>query len=545
MSAARYVHTLRYLRPVQVFGRLWYQARRPRPDLRAAPALRALLAPYTEPIAPPATLIAPDTVRLLNVERRCTLPADWHPAEASKLWTYHLHYFEDLNACGADLRREWHHEWLERWVRENPPGVGAGWEAYPLSRRIVNWIKWALRGNELAASCRDSLAVQARWLTLRVERHILGNHLLANAAALLHAGLYFRGDEAQAWSRQGLDILGHELAEQVLADGGHFERSPMYHASVLADLLDLVNLFRAYGAGVPDAWPAAILRMQSWLQAMTHPDGQIGFFNDAALDVAASAAETAAYAARLALPAAPRHSAELTVLEPSGYVRAEVGAAVLLCDCAPIGPDYLPAHAHADTLSFELSLHGERVLVNSGVSQYGADAERLRQRGTAAHNTVVLDGQDSSEVWGGFRTARRARVLRPAASASPEGVTIEAAHDGYRRLPGRNEHLRRWRLDARSLHIEDRISGEFKSARAFFHLHPQVEVVQHAGGELHLRVPSRAARVRMSFQGAAAIEVHAGSWHPRFGVTLANRRVVVDFKGAALKSTLEWSLSTP
>jgi uncharacterized heparinase superfamily protein len=539
-DAARYVHTLRYLRPVQVFGRLWYQARRPKPDLRAAPATRPRLSSYAEPIAPQPTLIAPDTVRLLNVERRCATAADWHPPEASKLWIYHLHYFDDLNAHEAGARREWQLEWLERWVRENPPGAGEAWAAYPLSRRVVNWIKWTLRGNELPQLCRQSLAVQARWLAARVEHHILGNHLLANAAALLHAGLYFHGDEPRAWYRRGLRILDNQLHEQLLPDGGHFERSPMYHAAVLTDLLDLVNLCRAFRVEVPADWPVLITRMQGWLEAMTHPDGEIAFFNDATCGVAPTAVQTAAYAARLGLLSTARECADLSVLDPSGYVRAEAPPAVLLCDCAPIGPDYLPAHAHADTLSFELSLYGERVLVNSGVSQYGADAERLRQRGTAAHNTVVVDGQDSSEVWGGFRTARRARVHRRATSASPGALTIEAAHDGYRRLPGHNEHWRRWQLDARSLRIEDRIAGRFRTAQAFFHLHPQIEVRQHADAEVELRAPRLPAVLRMSFEPAAAVAIRPDTWHPGFGVARANRHIVVDFAAPVLASRLEW-----
>lgn len=540
-GAARYVHTLRYLRPVQVFGRLWYRARTPRPDLRAAPELRPVRSMYAEPIAPEATLIARDTVRLLNVERRCVAAADWHPPEASKLWIYHLHYFEDLNARQASLRCEWHREWLQRWVQENPPGLGEAWEAYPLSRRIVNWVKWTLRGNELPALCRDSLAVQARWLAARVEHHILGNHLLVNAAALLHAGLYFRGAEPQSWFERGLTILTRELREQVLPDGGHFERSPMYHAAVLGDLLDLVNLCRAYEAATPVEWLALSARMQTWLNAMTHPDGEIAFFNDAACGVAPTAAQTAAYAGRLGMPATPGHSADLAMLDPSGYVRAQAGPALLLCDCAPVGPDHLPAHAHADTLSFELSLHGQRVLVNSGVSQYGTDAERLRQRGTAAHNTVVVDGQDSSEVWGGFRTARRARVRDHSARAAPPPLTIEAVHDGYRRLQGRNEHLRRWQLDARTLQIEDRITGPFRTAQAFFHLHPQFEVAQRASAELRLTGPHMPASLRMSFEGAAAVGVQSGTWHPGFGVVRANRQIVVQLAGPALITRLEWA----
>ena len=83
----------------------------------------------------------------------------------------------------------------------------------------------------------------------------------------------------------------------------------------------------------------------------------------------------------------------------------------MLIDVAKIGPDYLPGHAHADTLSFELSLYGKRLLVNSGISRYGTSLIRQFERSTEAHNTVAIDNKNSSEVWSGFRVARRAYPL--------------------------------------------------------------------------------------------------------------------------------------
>ena len=67
--------------------------------------------------------------------------------------------------------------------------------------------------------------------------------------------------------------------------------------------------------------------------------------------------------------------------------------AVAIGDIGNVGPDYIPGHAHADTLSFEMSVFDMRFIVNSGTSVYGLGAERLRQRGTAAHSTVVIDGR--------------------------------------------------------------------------------------------------------------------------------------------------------
>jgi uncharacterized heparinase superfamily protein len=437
------------------------------------------------------------------------------------------------------MRSVWHRNLLERWVSENPPGRGDGWEPYPVSRRIINWVKWAARGNVLSSVCHSSLVVQARWLMDRLEYHLLGNHLLANAKALIYAGLYFDGAEAERWCARGRAIVERELREQVLPDGGHFELSPMYHAAVLEDLLDLNNLFRAHLLPLPSDWRAAIERMRRWLRVMTHPDGDIAFFNDAAFGVAPTFAEIEAYAMRLGFTVLGEISESVVVLDASGYVRVLGGPACLVCDCAPVGPEHLPGHAHADTLSFELSLAGRRVFVNSGTSQYGTGSERQRQRGTAAHNTVVVDGQDSTEVWAGFRVARRARAhLRAATSTLP--AIVEASHNGYRRLPGRNEHLRRWTLDERSLRIDDTISGEFHSAEAYFHLHADVEARVSGSRDIVLEWTGGAS-ARMVFDGANTVAVQPGTWHPQFGIAVANYCITAKFSGASLVTHVSWT----
>lgn len=540
-TLARYFHTVRHLRPIQLAGRARLRWQRPTADTRAAPAPRPGCRGYVTPIERAPSLVAEDVFRFLNEERRCSTASDWNPPGAARLWVYNLHYFDDLNASGAGSRLAWHRRLLQRWIEENPPQPGDAWDPYPVSRRIINWVKWAARGNELSAPYLRSLAVQARWLLGRLEYHLLGNHLLTNAKALVHAGLYFQGAEAEGWLARGLHIVGPQLREQVLPDGGHFERSPMYHASVLEDLLDVLNLLRAYGQPGPPWLPATIQAMRAWLKVMIHPDGDIAFFNDAAFDEAPDCAALEAYARRLELPDVRDAQQPLVVLAPSGYVRALGGPAHLLCDCAPIGPEYQPGHAHADTLSFELSLCGRRLLVNSGTSQYGSGAERQRQRGTAAHNTVVVDGQDSSEVWGAFRVARRARVRLDAASVTASGVLIAASHDGYRRLPGHNGHHRRWLLGEGALRIEDRITGPFQRAAAYFHLHPNVvDGRRISAREVVLTHPGWGP-VHIEFEGASSLEVVPGTWHPRFGVAIANHTVVARFAAAALTTRVSWT----
>jgi len=207
---------------------------------------------------------------------------------------------------------------------------------------------------------------------------------------------------------------------------------------------------------------------------------------------------------------------------------------------ARVGPDYLPGHAHADTLSFELSIFGQRVLVNSGTSCYGNDAERWLQRSTAAHNTVVVNGENSSEVWGGFRVARRAYPIGVQVLKQSDAVRIEGCHNGYQRLTGKNMHCRHWIFDANGLTIEDAVQGPLTDAVAYFHLHPdvRVNVTQMRQRQVVLQLgPKR--RVTVAVEGGC-LELLDGSWHPQFGTTVPNSRLAVHFEKAFIKTMIQW-----
>jgi len=542
MNPARYFHTLRHLRPVQITGRLWHRVNLVKPDLRAAPSPRRAAGQWATSVERPASMVAADAFRFLNVVGQVRNAVDWNDPAREKLWLYNLHYFDDLNAVTAAERAAWHRALLARWVAENPPGVGNGWEPYPSSLRIVNWIKWGLAAHVLDPAWVDSLAVQARWLRRHVEWHLLGNHLFENAKALVFAGLFFAGDEGAEWLARGLRILGREVPEQVLPDGGHFELSPMYHAIILEDVLDLLNAANVWPGQVADAvvarWREVAARMLHWLEQMIHPDGEISFFNDAALGIAADFATLAAYSERLGIiPSLLATKGRCVHLADSGYVRLQQGNAVALLDVARIGPDYLPGHGHADTLSFELSLFGQRVVVNSGTSQYGLGEERLRQRGSAAHSTVELDGAASSEVWGGFRVARRARPFGLAITNQDQGLKVTCAHDGYRRLKGKPIHRRRWWLAENTLQVSDCIDGEFRVAVARYYLHPTVQVTgQDQAGQFIL---SAGHIVNWSVAGGVARVVPA-TWHPEFGVTVPSQCVEIQFEGSEAAMEFSW-----
>lgn len=549
MVLPRYWHTLRHLRPVQIYGRVRFRLTRPTPDLAPAPAVRKVPGRFVAPAARAASINGPENFVFL-AEAGSLADNGWDDPAKSKLWRYNQHYFDDLNAENAEARRDWHIGLIARWIAENPPGKGTGWEPYTVSMRLVNWVKYALTGGPIDDAALHSLAIQARWLAKRLEWHLLGNHLFANAKALLFAGLFFDGPEAAGWRARAVSILGREMPEQILPDGGQFELTPMYHALAVEDVADMLNLLTAYTSFLNLAeealardCSARLPVMLRWLDAMSHPDGGISFFNDAAFDVAPENVRLHDYAARLDTAATPLGSG-LTHLVDSGYVRMVRGAAVVLTDIGQVGPDYLPGHAHADTLSFELSLGAERVIVNSGTSEYGTSSERSRQRGTSAHSTVTVDGADSSEVWSSFRVARRARVDAVETLDTPTTLTVSARHDGYTRLPNGPFHSRRWILTATSLHIQDQLNP-VAAGEARFHLPPGVSAeITTAGPAANaeptglLYLPS-GKRLRWRARGATA-RVDDTTWHPRFGESQPCTCLVLSFTGAT-SFELDWT----
>lgn len=534
------LRTVVHLRPQQIAGRVWHRLYRPRPRLDSAPPASSMRGLWVAPARRAASMVGPDTFRFLN-DTRSLAEHGWDDRRLERLWRYNLHYFDDLNATAAGERKEWHRASIMRWIAENPPGQGTAWEPYPTSLRIVNWIKWLLAGNEPVSGMLDSLAVQARWLARRIEWHLLGNHLFVNAKALVFAGTFFSGDEAGRWRERGASVLLRELPEQVLVDGGHFERSPMYHALALEDVLDLVNLLRAHGDDGTSPLARSLLTrvpaMLHWLRCMSHPDGGIALFNDAAEGIAPANAEIEAYASRLGFSAPYPPLDGVAHLAASGYVRVARGAAVAIFDCAPIGPDYLPGHAHADTLSFELSVNGRRIVVNGGTSCYGTSAQRVRERGTGWHSTVQVADCDSSEVWSGFRVGRRARP----GPVTIDNACVECSHDGYRFLAGSPRHHRRWCVEENGLRVEDWLTDRRHMAVARFHLAPGIDARPQDAATRHWVVDFQGKPIARCEIGVGSARVERSEYAPQFGTRIPIRTLAVQLDAGRASVHWRWN----
>jgi len=423
---------------------------------------------------------SPTRFRFLNREDEVRTAADWDKAGREALWTYNLHYFDDLNARNADERSEWHRSLLARWIAENPIGHGRGWDPFPTSLRLVNWIKWLWRGNAPLDGMIQSMAVQARWLERRIEYHLLGNHVLVDAKGLLFAGFAFGGAEGERWLRKGCRLLCDQLAEQFLPDGGHFELSPMYHSLMIEDLLDVINAGRGrLSEPVLEQLAGYAARGLGWLDTLADEQGRVPLLNDATGDVSATLSELRDYAAQMGIRPNTSNLRSVQFAHGwtgrccSGYWVLTNGPFRLWFDAAPLGPDYQPGHAHGDMLSLLLNYSGEPVLTDTGISTYEPGKQRDYERSVAAHNTVRIDELDQAEFWSGFRVARRGHPL--GFRLLPDG--LQCGHDGFAVQRRGLFHTRRVELKPEGFVVTDSLNGSAThSFEAFWHFAPNVSV---------------------------------------------------------------------
>jgi uncharacterized heparinase superfamily protein len=464
----RLYHTLYYLHASQIFWRVYYRLIKPRIP-RANPALK----PASRQglwIGPPvkANSFGASSIKLLHQSAPYdALGAPWHMAQYSALWNYHLHYFEGLMA--ADISVKTAKEMLDKWVVQNPPIQGVGWDAYPISRRACYWMMAAQRMPDLLDDAAiQSLNRQMHALHGRIEYHLQGNHLLANAKALFIAGVFFSGNQALTWRKKGIALYEKELPKQFLSFGAHGELSPMYHALMVEDLLDCANIAKRYDVDIPASITHILPKALAYLQHVTRPDGSLASFNDSAQNIAPSSADLLRYAAALGFVPDADFSTQ-NAAKNITPARLQSDDWCVLFDVGDVGLDYQPGHAHADHLTFELAYKNQLMIANTGTSEYGLSQRRAHERSTSAHNTLVLDGKNSSDVWASFRVGKRAKISQVRVDAQ----SASAMHDGYAPVM----HRRSITINENNVYIEDWLTGSGRHNIAIMlHFTPDISV---------------------------------------------------------------------
>lgn len=493
MNVPRLIRTLGHLRAAQILHQITWRLGRPRPSMRSAPE-HEIPACRTSFILKDACL-ADGVFTFLNIS--APFPG-WTDTSRGMLWAYNLNYMDWLVQEGLSAGEG--AAWIDGFA-EGFPQNGIGQDPYPTALRLHNWIKFFILHPEQRTRPReDSLYSQYKFLQKRIERHLDGNHLLEDAFALYASAAWF--GEKEETERFGKMLEGL-LGEQILPDGAHFEQSPMYHCILLERLLDCCNLRPT------EELERQAGRMLGHLESIVREDGGIPLLNDSALGIAPAPALLRAYARRLGLEAGP------LPLRECGYRRLSAGPLEATIDVGGITASWQPGHSHADCFNYELNIAGRPAVCDSGISTYEKNARRQWERSTEAHNTVTVNGMDSSEVWSGFRVGARASVKLLEDNA--EGAF--AVHDGF----GKCLHFRLFRISASGFYVKDSLSVE-ADAVSRIHLAPEAGPAKVSGG----RVICRDFSIRV--QGASSVKVVPGFCAREFNRLLENETIEIRFR---------------
>lgn len=525
-----------------------------------------------------ARAMAEGRFRFLNEERALGERVDWklaHSPDVSRLWRFHLHYHEflwDLVAPTPQTGERWEADraWdlVAQWIDACRPGeswtLEDAWHPYCIARRLPVWIGlWSVAPPkaELGQRVLDSMFAQADYLARNLEWDLGGNHLLENLRALVVAGCFLACPEADRWRRKAQTILLRELREQILAHGEHFERSPMYHAAMLEALMDIREAAAREMPELSEACGEAVKRMATFLRAIVHPDGEIPLLGDSALGetppaqfLIERALEDPAGDSVCPPPRLHSCSQEREESLPPEYRTANLGPGrrvgdywvfrdgndFLLFDAGPVGPDHLPAHAHADLLTIEASLGGRRLLVDSGVFDYADTPMRRYCRSTAAHNVLEIDGADQCDMWSRFRMGYRGWPTGLAWGETEGFSWVRAEHNAYRRRGV--ARVGRWlacRPGGPWLCVDWAEGTGAHQLTARLHLHPDAQVQPTSDREVAIDHHGR--RLWLRFLAPGEVSVESGWYCPEFGSRLS-APVIRWAARSVLPAVCGWSL---
>jgi hypothetical protein len=495
----------------------------------------------------------------------------------------HLHLVTLAQACALtrDARHfQVLREHLESWFDACPYPRGANWSsALEAGIRLIHWsAAWQLLGGARSRFFDDAAGarLRSRWLASVYQhaRFVEGflslhssanNHLVGEAAGLFVAAVTWPcWGRSATWLAKARSLLEREALLQNATDGVNLEQALSYQQFELDLLLLPLLAGRANGVEFSAAYTTRVEAMIEYLASVMDAGGNvpaIGDSDDAMLVRLDHRPSFCRYRSTLATGAllfrrgdfkakageldertrwlfGPGTDAAYARLHDAGAqlpVRREFpvgGYYVLGCDfetadeirlvadAGPLGYGSIAAHGHADALAFTLSVAGLELLVDPGTYAYHTEGPwRKYFRGTSAHNTVTVDGQDQSAPGGNFMWLRKARAQATEWQSSPGLDVFEGWHDGYRSLPDPVVHRRRITLDKRNrrIVIEDRLemAGEHDIA-LHFHCHEECRVEPVEGGWSVARGARRLVLQLPRWTGASS-RVHVGSVAPIAG----------------------------
>jgi hypothetical protein len=375
--------------------------------------------------------------------------------------------------------RELMGQW-QSWQKANPYPLGINWgSTLEVAFRSLSWV-WvdhlisdAPDYREFRNDLLPTLAFHGRYIERYLSTYFSPNtHLLGEAVAMFFLGtLYPQLPGAAGWKKKGWEVVVREATRQVRPDGVYFEQSLYYHVYAL-DFFHYARLLAAEnGLVIPREYDEVLLKMLNVVQALAQAGPAEGFGDDdggRVFDARRNHTEdltdplaigTAIFdrhdfrAARLTeesiwlfgeraienLRHPVAHPAGKSIAFPDGGIYVLAASSLfpqtMMVDAGPQGVGRC-GHGHADALSVRLTMAGKRWLIDSGSGVYISSGRQERNsfRGTAAHNTMLVDGLDQATPEEPFSWTDIPNTNAERWAAGKSFSYFRGSHDGYKRL---------------------------------------------------------------------------------------------------------------
>lgn len=411
--------------------------------------------------------------------------------------------------------------WLESWLTHDVTSIGSQnylrryWAPYAVSRRIGNL---AMLGVVLAAHPEtnreilcEHLAKNVRFLSDHVEYDIDGNHLLENACALIMGGVIL--DDAAVVSR-GIMILRSNLPSQLLDDGMHFERSPMYHTILLYRIAWCLDVLRRSGRTLPPDLIPHVRSMYEFLQHSAPGDANYPLLNDSVYRESPSRQSCLSLVENLF--DIDEHTSDSDSIGESGYYMIESGELKGIVDGGVHCPKHLPAHAHNDLGNIVLWAGEEPVITDTGAYDYQPGERREYARSVKSHNTVQIGDFDQTVTHGRFMMGPRPQPeTEYLDTESKQGISLRYHSPRFVRP---YSHERSVEPIPDGIRIDDRVSATESTVTSRFHLSPKTKP-RLDGGTVEIILPDETV-VKLIVNGADSVDIIETERYPEYGVII-------------------------
>jgi len=324
----------------------------------------------------------------------------------------HQHFVTLAQAgCRDEILAQWTH-----WQRENPYPIGINWAStLEVAFRALSWLWVRHLLGDFHPDLLPALHLHGWYIERFLSTYFSPNtHLLGEGVALFAIGLLCpQIAEAPRWQKRGWRIVLKQAEKQVRPDGFHFEQSVYYHVYAYDFFRFARDLAAKNGLSIPPALDQTIEKMSAALAALTQSGRLPNFGDNDGGRVLISPAP----------PAPP-------ATHPVGGIHIMTGHDTkLYIDAGPQGA-FTAGHGHADALSIQLIASGRAVLIDPGTYCYTCP-DRDRFRGTAAHNTLQIDGRDQAQPHGPFAWTHLPQTTVDRRHSTESYDLFAGHHNGY------------------------------------------------------------------------------------------------------------------